>query len=640
MADSTHSNPDARGPDLPIADAEQQLQQLVDTALDAVITCDAESRIVVWNSGAEKLFGWPATEAIGLTLTETIIPLEFREAHTRGMAHYLKTGQGPVLGQRIEIEAINRDGRRFPVELSINPIRTKQGIGFSGFIRDISDRLEAEKLIREGQERLQFIFDAAHEGVWDYQFDVDGAVIDSFFGEKTRQLLGEGASTIPPKRSNIYPEDRDGVNRAWELHWNQVQATFELEYRLQQQDSKHCRWVRERGIIVRRDDDGKPLRAVGSVVDITAQKNLETTLLSAQKREALGLIAGGFAHDINNVLSIIKSYTSIQQLNKELPKDTLDSLHTIDLAVLRARTLTQNMLQLGRPIKSHRQITEVKKLLLETLQLIQPSIPNSIQVRRNIDLDETDNVFLNPEQLQQAILNLMLNARDAMGQGGTLEIKASNALSPASGQPSIFIEIIDSGCGIEKESLAMIFEPFFTTKGQKGTGLGLSTVKKFVEDCHGMVSIDSEVNRGTSVKIELPQHAGQTESDAFTAVKDSVTPSNILLAEDHPLLRPMLKGAIAITGHHVEVAEDAAQVLATGTACQPDLMVMDIDLPGGRGDELAGDIRAHWNKEIPVIFITGNSSFKIEDSDTTILLYKPFDLERLIEAISKMLDIK
>ena len=148
MADTTNSNPEARGPDLPIADAEQQLQQLVDTALDAVITCDAESRIVVWNSGAEKLFGWPATEAIGMTLTDTIIPLEFREAHNRGMAHYLKTGQGPVLGQRIEIEAINRDGRRFPVELSINPIRTKQGLGFSGFIRDISDRLEAEKLIR------------------------------------------------------------------------------------------------------------------------------------------------------------------------------------------------------------------------------------------------------------------------------------------------------------------------------------------------------------------------------------------------------------------------------------------------------------------------------------------------------------
>ncbi len=640
MADSKDSTSEPRGPVLPIADAAQQLQQLVDTALDAVITCDVESRIVMWNSGAEKLFGWSAHEAIGLKLTDTIIPPEFGEAHTRGMAHYLKTGDGPVLGQRIEIESINRDGRRFPVELSINPIRTKHGLGFSGFIREISDRIEAERMIREGQERLQLIFDATDEGVWDYQFDLNGSVIESFFGEKTSQLLGDGAGSIPPQRSNIHPEDRDGVFRAWELHWNQLQATFELEYRIQYQDSEHYRWVKERGIIVRRDDDNKPLRAVGSVVDISAHKTLEATLLHAQKREALGLIAGGFAHDINNVLTIIKSHTSIQQLNKELPKETLDSLHTVDVAVLRARTLTQNMLQLGRPIKSERQITQVNKLLTETLQLVQPSIPTSIQVSCNIDLADTDTVYLNPEQLQQAILNLILNARDAMSQGGTLEINATRTSSHSGIEPKLLIAVTDTGYGIDKESLEMIFEPFFTTKGEKGTGLGLSTVKKFVDDCNGTVSIESQVDYGTSVQIELPEHTTQTGPEALTAIGESVMPSNILLAEDHPLLRPMLKSAIAITGHHVEVAEDAAQVLATGTASQPDLMVMDIDLPGGRGDELAADLRAYWKKEIPVIFITGNSSFTIDDSETTILLYKPFDLERLIESISNMLDIE
>ena len=174
-------------------DPEEQLRQLVDTALDAVVTCDTKSRILVWNSGAERLFGWKAEEAIGMHLAETIIPEEMREAHNRGMAHYLQTGDGPVLGQRIEVEAIDRNGRRFPVELSINPIQTPEGLSFSGFIRDISDRLESERQIREGEERLKLIFDAADEGVWDLRFSPEGSVVDSVFSDRTRDVLGEDA---------------------------------------------------------------------------------------------------------------------------------------------------------------------------------------------------------------------------------------------------------------------------------------------------------------------------------------------------------------------------------------------------------------------------------------------------------------
>lgn len=626
---------------VPVANAEQQLQQLVDTALDAVITCDDKSRITVWNNGAEKLFGWTAAEAIGLLLTETIIPVDFREAHNRGMANYLKTGDGPVLGQRIEIEATDRAGRRFPVELSINPIKTEAGLGFSGFIREISDRLEAERRIREGEERLQLIIDAADEGVWDYQFDENGAVTESFYGEKTRELFGDQSGKIPPDRLTPFNEERDAVRRAWDLHWNGIEENFLFEYRVLLGENEQPRWVRERGIIVRRDESGRPLRAVGSVVDISARRKLESTLLVAQKGEALGLVAGGFAHDINNVLSIIRGHASILKHDRALPASAVESLDVIDLAVARARTLTQNMLQLGRPVQVQRKDTLVNKLLEETLDLARPAIPRSIHVKQRLELDSNELVYLNPEQFQQVILNLLLNARDALEHGGELAVNSLNRTS-SNGRRNAVIQVIDTGCGIPANIRDTIFDPFFTTKGTKGTGIGLATVKKFVEDSGGSIKINSKVGEGTAMEIELPlkehKHDGSVQTDADSEDKDHIhIPANILLAEDHALLRPMLKGAIVMAGHHVAALENAKEVLELGLKTRPDLMVMDIDLPGGSGNDLVGEIRAHWKHAIPVVYITGNSGFEIEDSETSLLLRKPFDLEDLTISISRLL---
>jgi PAS domain S-box-containing protein len=634
------SNPGGRH-GVPVANAEQQLQQLVDTALDAVITCDDKSRITVWNNGAEKLFGWTAAEAIGLLLTETIIPVDFREAHNRGMANYLKTGDGPVLGQRIEIEATDRAGRRFPVELSINPIKTEAGLGFSGFIREISDRLEAERRIREGEERLQLIIDAADEGVWDYQFDENGAVTESFYGEKTRELFGDQSGKIPPDRLTPFNEERDAVRRAWDLHWNGIEENFLFEYRVLLGENEQPRWVRERGIIVRRDESGRPLRAVGSVVDISARRKLESTLLVAQKGEALGLVAGGFAHDINNVLSIIRGHASILKHDRALPASAVESLDVIDLAVARARTLTQNMLQLGRPVQVQRKDTLVNKLLEETLDLARPALPRSIHVKQRLELDSNELVYLNPEQFQQVILNLLLNARDALEHGGELAVNSLNRTS-SNGRRNAVIQVIDTGCGIPANIRDTIFDPFFTTKGTKGTGLGLATVKKFVEDSGGSIKINSKVGEGTAMEIELPlqehKHDGSVQTDADSEDKDHIhIPANILLAEDHALLRPMLKGAIVMAGHHVAALENAKEVLELGLKTRPDLMVMDIDLPGGSGNDLVGEIRAHWKHAIPVVYITGNSGFEIEDSETSLLLRKPFDLEDLTISISRLL---
>lgn len=626
---------------LPIVNAEEHLQQLVDTALDAVITCDTRSHITVWNNGATRLFGWTPEEAIGRTLTETIIPSEYREAHARGMERFLKTGEGPVLGQRIEINAVDRAGRIFPVELSINPIRTKDGLGFSGFIREITDRIEADRRIREGEERLQLIIDSADEGIWDYQFDESGAVTESFVSDRTTDLLGDRAGLIPPERAVALPEERDAIRRAWDLHWNNVEETFLFEYRIPSPGSKETIWLRERGTIVQRDEEGRPRRAVGSVVDISTRKKLQRTLLMAQKGEALGLVAGGFAHDLNNVLSIVRGNASILRHDTSLSPSIIDSLNDIELAVDRASTLIHNMLQLGRPKQGQHKETKVNGLIRETLELIRPAIPRSVQLSGRYELDDEDSVYLDPEQLQQAMLNLLLNARDAMDQGGDLLITSSSRVN-ARGIRRGVIQVLDSGCGIPPERLDAVFEPFYTTKGKDGTGLGLATVKNFVEDCGGSVLIDSRIGIGTTIELELPlwmpdtNVTGATSSNA-SSDSHSVRQAKILLAEDHDMLRPMLTSNLIQAGHDVKPVASVAEGLASGLQSQPDLMVMDIDLIGGSGLDLAGDIRAHWKVDIPVVFITGNCNHDVKQDAVTVLLKKPFDINVLKQMINALL---
>ena len=636
---SSEDNVSQGGKDVPsyrgAPDPEEQLRQLVDTALDAVVTCDTKSRILVWNSGAERLFGWKAEEAIGMHLAETIIPEEMREAHNRGMAHYLKTGDGPVLGQRIEVEAMDRSGRRFPVELSINPIQTPEGLSFSGFIRDISDRIESERKIREGEERLKLIFDAAEEGVWDLRFSSEGIVVDSVFSDRTRDVFGEDAGGTPPKRTCICNEDRALVEQAWTDHWNGDTDNFQLEYRITGEGNSEDRWVRERGTIVRRHDGGMPERAVGSVVDITVRRRLETALLAAQKGEALGLLAGGFAHDLNNILAAIQGHASLLRMFGTNQEKIEESVQVIELAVTRGKSLTRNMLQLGRPTQVRKKTVGFVAVVREAMELVAPALPKTINVDLEVEFEGDVHVHLSPEQLQQALLNLVINSRDSMPAGGELVIRVSiRSVQPNGSQVGV-IQVADTGCGIPEQDQEKVLQPFFSTKGAMGTGLGLAIVQGFVLDNDGTLRIESAEGKGTTIEMEIPLVSGVIDASSDKALGSSGSSEKyrVLLAEDHPLLRPILKEAIEFSGHHVEVASDGAEAEKLGTDNRPDIMVMDIDLPIACGDAVAQNLRTLWNADIPVIFITGNTDFVDPGWPSSQLLRKPFDIEDLAEVI-------
>ena len=615
---------------------DQQLRLLVDTALDAVITCDPESRIVVWNTRAEQLFGWSQAEAVGKRLTETIIPAEFVAAHERGMARFIETGEGPVLGTRIEIEAQDRNGRRFPVELSINPIPTDAGLSFSGFIRDISARKASERATREGEERLSLALDAIDAGAWDYALAADGDLESSTVSARTTAILGPDANRTPPERSALHPEDRQGIRDRWAAICSGRVSEFTVEYRLRTEDGRVL-WVSEHGRAFESDDRGAARRVVGVISDISRRRAMEETLLATQKTEALGAIAGGFAHDLNNVLAAIRGHASLASLETEIPVKVGESLEVIQAAVTRGRSLTQNMMMLGSPTRIRRSIIDVSKICRETLALVRPAVPSSVSIEERFG-PGNHRILADGSQFQQAVLNLVVNARDAISGSGRIEVSVDHHPATATAPARVGISVRDDGAGMDAEVRDRALEPFYTTKGRAGNGLGLAMVNNFVDGCKGVLEIESSPGAGTTVSLLFPasETTDATESDVKSGASGR-SRSRVLLAEDHPLLRPMLVEAMTVGGFEVRDAADSSTALEISESWTPAVMVLDVNLPGETGDVIAAKIRAARGFDVPVVFITGNNEFEAPDWQAMRLLRKPFGLDELLAAIDELI---
>ena len=616
---------------------DEQLRLLVDTALDAVVTCDVDSQIVVWNAGAERIFGWSREEAVGLRLTDTIIPEEFVEAHTAGMARFITTGEGPVLGKRIEIEAQDRRGRRFPVELSINPIPTSAGLSFSAFIREISDRRADEQSIREGEERLGLALRAINAGAWDYTLDEQAIVVNASVSKRMKSLIGEDAIIPPPERLCIHGEDRNAVKEKWNALFAEGLDQFVAEYRVAIGSGREY-WYRDHGQVFERWENGSPRRIAGVLTDISRERELEETLLMAQKIEALGAVAGGFAHDLNNVLSAIQGHASLASLPSSPATKIQESLDVIQTAVTRGRALTQNMMMLGRPTTIRPASVDVDRVCRETVALVRPAVPRTVTIEEVYE-PGMPRVLTDSNQLQQAILNLLVNARDAIEGEGRIRVASSRRSDESHDSPKIEISVKDDGKGMPREVLTNATEAFFSTKGRRGNGLGLAMVRRFVEDSDGELDIESVEGQGTEVRLILPAEMGISTTDS-AAREDDLGPVDrssvrVLLAEDHPLLRPMLLEAMSVAGFQVKATASAEEALAIDEDWRASILVLDVNLPGATGDKIAASIRNRRAQDVPVVFITGNNDFEVPGWPAVELLRKPFGLADLMAAIDR-----
>jgi signal transduction histidine kinase len=382
--------------------------------------------------------------------------------------------------------------------------------------------------------------------------------------------------------------------------------------------------------------------------EIANRAHVERLLVQSQKLEALGRLAGGIAHDFNNLLSIMGGYTELLLAELSPGEQAADFAQEIAASVKRASGLTQQLLVFSRQRVATSRVVDMCRVVARMRDLLQRLLGEDIQLRIALGGDPCQ-VRADPIQLEQVVINLAVNARDAMPEGGTLSIQVQlEDTVDAEGEavpPRVQLIVEDDGHGMDEESLEHVFDPFFTTKAPgEGTGLGLAMVYGTVTQYGGEISAESEPDRGTRFRIRLPLAEGQPEANAEPprTVPKATRPSRLLLVEDDDNVRALLVRALERAGHELLVAENAEQALElwNDASPRPAAVVTDVIMPGMSGSALAHQLRDEA-PEIPVVYVSGYAADRLgEDTLTdpkTEFVQKPFDLHELIARLDALL---
>ncbi|MBX3277583.1 MAG: response regulator [Acidobacteria bacterium] len=522
-------------------------------------------------------------------------------------------------------------------------------------LRSDLDRKLAEEALRTSEERLQMALSASGMGTWEWEIRAD----HTRWSDQVAIILGidtdlrEGP--IQVFLDAVHPEDLLPVQRAFEtaLRNPELSDRYEVEFRLRPAGVE-TRWAHIKGKIFR-DETGRPVRLLGTMVDITSRHQLEQQLLHVQKMEAVGRLAGGIAHDFNNLLTVINGYGDLLRQSVEPNGMVAGMIEEICKAGERSAKLTRQLLAYSRRSVLAPVVLDLNLLILELEKMLRRLISEDIDLTVKLDA-ALDRVKADPGQLEQVIVNLVVNARDAMSSGGALtietemvELDALSARERGEFAPGRYVvmTVADTGCGMDEDTLARIFEPFFTTKPKgSGTGLGLSMVFGIVKQSEGQIEVESRVNRGTRFRVYLPSANENLPVASGQAASDGVPRGSetILLAEDEPSVRQLAGATLNEYGYTVLEAPDGGAALsaAAAHAGPVHLLVTDLIMPQMSGGELVRRLRER-HPAIKVLFVSGYSDEEISRSTGEVLreagfLQKPFTPATLARKVREILD--
>ncbi len=891
-----------------LREREEHTRQIVESALDGVVTMDEAGVITGWNGRAEAIFGWTAGEALGRSLGELLIPERLRGAHAAGLRRFNESGEGEILNRRIEVTGLRRDGHEFPMELAVSPLRTRGRTMFSGFVRDISEARASQGALRESELRYRMLFDHNPQPLWVYDLQTfaflavneaairhygysreeflsrtvvdirppedargflesarqvkeglnragiwrhqrkDGSILFAeitthslIFGgreaevvlvnditervaadEARRRLEQERAELLErlqmtldrlpvgcivldehhrvtyvnpaaerifgytfdemrgrdprplvvpessrafvddlflrmmqgvgqldgtnenvtksgsvitcewrntvlksaegrpiglvamclditdrrrafqalsdsearfrqfaesvrevfwivdlvPERSvyvnpafervwgrpasevfrargtwleTLHPDDREEIRRGYE-RWmkGETAAEYTVNYRIVRPDGK-VRWIHDSGTRIT-DAEGKVLRLAGIAEDVSERVQLENELRQAQKMEAVGQLAGGVAHDFNNLLTAIFGHTALARKTLSPQHPAIRSLDRVEDAAKQAAGVSKALLTFSRETSGERAPVRLDRVIEDAVRLLRRTIPTRIAIVTDSDCATPPWVNGDATQLQQVIMNLAINARDAMPDGGRLRLSLSwveagpNGRSDGTPDRMVRLTVSDTGVGIPGDILPRIFEPFFTTKPPtEGTGLGLPIVHSIVKSHGGRVEVRSEVGAGTTFVIDLPVVSAPERVESLEA--PTVPPSGggevVVLAESHRYVRELITSMLASAGYEVMPTANSRDLLS---ACRARhgavrLMVVDGTLVDQPGLECVRALRAD-GQTAPVILLSEEQS-EIDSADLAadmLVVRKPFQMSELAAAVGRVLN--
>jgi PAS domain S-box-containing protein len=533
-----------------------------------------------------------------------------------------------------------------------------ESIGIAARLAAIAvDRARADAALRRNEERLNLALTASKMGTWDWEIERDYVSwsdgVEPLFGLSRGSFGHEFAGYL----ALISEEDQGRVRAAIDtVLWGDAQD-YVIEHRVSWPDGS-VHWLEGKGQVYRRPD-GTPIRMAGTVADISERKRAEIALRESeeqlrqsQKMEAIGRLAGGVAHDFNNLLTAIGGYSSLALLEFPLDDPRREYLEEIQRAGERGASLTKQLLASGRKQVLSPRLLDLNALVDDLTSLLRRVIGEDVE----LDWQRSSApavVFADAGQLEQVIMNLAVNARDAMPEGGTLsivsasvQIEAGDSRAPEG--PYVLLSVTDSGHGMDEDTMARMFEPFFTTKDPgKGTGLGLSTVYGIVQQLSGSIRARSSLGRGTQFEIYLPER----ERGPLSVHPESIAPQarggaeTVLLVEDESQVRKLVYEVLQSRGYRVLAAKDALEAIPLEESFPDriDLLITDVVMPGMSGRELAQHLAA-TRPEAKVLFISGYTDDAVLRHGIKLpgtgFLQKPFALEDLLLRVRALLDAR
>ena len=622
--------------------SEEKFRTISTSAQDAIIMMAPDGGVSFWNQAAEAIFGYKAAEVMGRDLHQLIAPPHHQAQFQNAFPKFKQNGFGTAINRPLQLEALSKNRRPVPVEISLSSVLLHGQRHAMGIVRDISERKMAEAILRASEQKFRSYIDNAPDGIFVLNRQADfievNAATCQMIGYSEVDLLDKNLLTLTPLESR-----REAIALFNRL-FREGGAAGGLTVKTRQEVRRY--W----------DFNGIKLadnRFIGFAKDITEEHKLEVRLRQAQKMESIGTLAGGIAHDFNNILSSILGYTELTlAMLPETDEQVRHYVSAVHKAGKRARDLVAQILTFSRQSEQIYAPVQVHLIVKEALKLLRSSLPSTIEIRQHIS--DAGRALADPTQIHQVMMNLCTNAFHAMQEkGGIMEVTLTSfQVDPveAAESPDLMpgeylrLTVADTGCGMNPGIVDRIFDPYYTTKEKdKGTGLGLAVVHGIVKSHNGAVTVESEEGKGSVFNVYFPATGADEHQQAHTAERLPMGGEHILLVDDEKEIVDIDQQMLERLGYRVTPQVNSLEALQLFQE-RPDafdMIITDLTMPNLTGDRLAREI-LKVRPNIPVVLCTGFSEMMDADKARQMgiqkFLMKPVSMMEFAWAIREVLD--
>ncbi|MEO7354750.1 MAG: PAS domain S-box protein [Gemmatimonadales bacterium] len=637
--------------DLALRESEARFRSAFDDAGAGMALLTRDGRNIRVNNALCLMLGYTEAELLAITWRDIVHPDDLASS----LQTWERFDRREATVARSEKRYFRHDGSIIWISLILSMVRddTDQPLYYLAQVEDITERWRLTNALADREEQLRLALTVTRDGIWDYRIPERHSYTSPVF----RTMLG-----YPPDLgfsqedflALVHPDDQQRVVDTQQRHITVPQVDpYDIEFRILRADGGYA-WVRSRGQVVERDEQGQALRMIGTHSDVSERRVLEEQFRQAQKMEAVGKLAGGVAHDFNNLLTTITATTELLMQDLSPGDPHRDDVLDIALAADRAKTLTRQLLSFSRQEVERLVVVEIDAVV----ERVRPLLSRLIAAEQRLVVQSTaPNAWVecDPGQFELALLNLVANARDAMPHGGAVTVRTDVvvmrqddlvALPQLSPGRYLTVSVSDTGLGMSEEVQRHLFEPFFTTKPQgKGTGLGLAIIYGFIERMRGAVQVRSAPNEGSSFILYLPAVAvpstARHDTPIITRAASRDTERRVLIVDDEATLRRTTRRLLERKGYQVVEAGNADEAMAVLIAAplgSIHIVLTDQAMPGRTGRQLVEEVTLRF-PEIRSILMSGytgdhavREALGGSDGETTFLP-KPFTIDELTAAL-------